>query len=95
MDYMTKLPGVPSSDQIKEGMAFFEGTGPSGQTCGKCIHRGYQRLRSPKWSEDAQDFVERAYRTTACAMFRKLTGDHGPAVSADYHACKYFEAIPK
>ena len=94
-DYMTKLPGVPSSDQVKEGMAFFEGTGPDGKTCGDCKHRGYQRLRSPKWNEEFQNFVEKSYRVTSCAMFKALAGEHGGSVDKDWKACKYFEAKPK
>lgn len=51
-DYMTKLPGIPSSDQVKDGMAFFAGTGPEGKTCGDCKLRGYQRQSSKEtWNE--------------------------------------------
>lgn len=95
MSFMTKLEGVADTDQVKEGMAFFEGTGPEGKTCGGCIHRGYARFRAPKWSEDAKDFVEKSYRVTSCALFKAMSGEHGPSVNKDWKACKYWsEAYP-
>lgn len=36
MSYMTRLKGVPDTDDVKPGMAYFAGTGPIGKTCGKC-----------------------------------------------------------
>lgn len=36
MSYMTRLEGVPDTDDAKPGMAYFAGTGPIGKTCGKC-----------------------------------------------------------
>lgn len=66
-----------------------------GAVCGNCAHRGYSRQSSrgyydPKTNQD----VYRNYRTLACAMFKALTGKHGPAVEADCRACKYFEQKP-
>jgi hypothetical protein len=96
MSYLTKLDGVPDSDQAKPGMAFFAGTGPAGKTCGDCKLRGYSRQSSrPSWNAKAMDYVHRAYRTTACQMFKKLTGIHGPTVKTDWPSCKYFEAKEK
>lgn len=93
MDYMTKLEGVPSTDDAKPGMAHFAGTGPYGETCGKCKHRGLTRQsQNSTWSERLQQNVHKHYRTAQCAMFKKLAGEYGSAVRKDYPACKYFEA---
>jgi len=96
MSFMTKIEGVADTDQAIPGMAFFAGTGPDGKTCGACKHRGLTR-RSQKatYSEQAKDFVHKTYRTTQCAMFKKLAGTHGSAVKKDYPACKYFEPRAK
>jgi hypothetical protein len=94
MDYMTKIDGVPSTDQVKPGMAFFADTGPFGKTCGDCKFRGYHRQREI-WSEDQQTFVTKAYRVQKCEMFRKMAGRHGPDVDKDYLACKFFEEKEK
>lgn len=92
MDYMTKLDGVPSTDDALPGMAFFAATGPGGKTCGDCKHRGLTRTsQRATYSERAKAFVHKSYRTTQCAMFKKLAGSHGSAVKKDYPACKYFE----
>lgn len=96
MSFMTKLDGVPDTDQVKPGMAYFEGTGPAGQTCGKCKHRGYSRISSNgTWSKYTQQIEHRTYRVTSCAKFKALAGEHGPSVDRDWKACKYFEAKPK
>jgi hypothetical protein len=42
---MTRLPGVPDSDDVNEGMAYFANTGPFGKTCDTCAHRGYWRTK--------------------------------------------------
>lgn len=92
MDYMTKLEGVPSKDDAMPGMAYFAGTGPAGKTCAQCKHRGLVReSRKATFSERLQDFVHKSYRTTQCAMFKRLCGDYGAAVKKTYPACKYFE----
>jgi len=46
MDYLTKIPGVPTKDSALPGMAFFSGSGPAGQTCGDCQHRKLHRRAS-------------------------------------------------
>jgi hypothetical protein len=33
MSFMTRIPGVSDRDDIKPGMASFEGSGPIGKTC--------------------------------------------------------------
>lgn len=92
-DTMTRLHGVPSKDDALPGMAFFANTGPHGKTCGDCKHRGLVRQsQKATYSEAAQEFVHKSYRTTQCAMFKKLAGMHGSAVKKDYPACKYFES---
>jgi hypothetical protein len=74
-------------------MAYFANTGPFGRTCGECIHHGYKRVSSKeKWNEYAQAWIAKTYKVTACAMFKRLSGNHGPPVGADNPACKYFEA---
>lgn len=96
MDTMTKLEGVPSRDDALPGMAFFASTGPAGKTCGDCKHRGLVRKsQKATYSETAQEFVHKSYRTTQCSMFKKLAGQHGSAVKKDYPACKYFEPKAK
>lgn len=96
MRYMTKIEGVADTDQAIPGMAFFAGTGPDGKTCGLCKHRGLIRQsQTSTWSEKLQQQVHKTYRTTQCAMFKKLAGVHGAAVKKDYPCCKYFEAKAK
>lgn len=95
MSGMTKLVGVPDSDDVIPGMAYFQGSGPDGKTCGNCAHRGYGRQSANgRWREDLQQFVHNTYRTQACAMFKALAGHHGPAIDAGCKACKYFEQKP-
>jgi len=93
MSYMTKIEGVADTDDCLPGMAFFAGTGPYGKTCGDCKHRGVSReSRKGTWSENLQQIVHKVYRTTQCAMFKKLSGSHGGNVKKEWPACKYFEA---
>jgi len=92
MSYMTKLDGVPDTDNAKPGMAFFEGTGPVDKTCGDCKHRGLTRQsKKAKWSDKLNQLIYKSYRTTQCSMYKKLSGTHGAAVKKYYLACKYFE----
>jgi hypothetical protein len=92
MSYMTKIEGVADSDDVKPGMAFFAGTGPCEKTCGDCKYRGLTRQsQKATYSERSQQFVHKTYRTTQCAMFKKLAGTHGAAVDKNWPACKYFE----
>ncbi len=96
MSFMTKIEGVADTDDAKPGMAFFTGTGPYGKTCGDCRHRGLTRQsQKSTYSERLKEFVHKSYRTTQCAMLKRLSGHHGSAVEADYPACKYFEAKEK
>lgn len=81
------IEGVFSSDRAKPGMAYFEGTGPSGKKCGDCKRRGYMR-RSTRDEN-------RLYRVQGCEKFKSLSGRHGPAVDKDWRACKYFEQREK
>lgn len=97
MGFMTKLDGVPDSDQAIPGMAFFAGAGPVGAVCGDCIHRGYKReSKRGTWNAHLGQMVYRLYRVTKCAMFRKMAGgQHGTDIKKDTPACKFFEAKPK
>lgn len=96
MDHMTKVEGVPSTDDAIPGMAFFANTGPYGKTCGDCKHRGLTRQsQKAVYNEAKQEFVHRSYRTTQCAMFKRLAGEYGTPVKGDYPACKYFEQKAK
>lgn len=96
MSFMTKIEGVADTDDALPGMAFFAGTGPYGKTCGDCKFRGLIReSQKATYNENLQQFVHKSYRTTQCAMFKKLAGNHGTPVKADYPACKYFEAREK
>ena len=73
--HLTVIPGLPCREDIVPGMAHFAGSGPEGETCGGCEHRGVRRGRRV---------------VMACAMFRKLTGRNGPVVACASKACKYF-----
>ena len=86
MSYMTRLEGVPDTDEALPGMAFFAGTGPDGKTCGHCKWRGYYR----------ENKKEKLVRTAGCQLYRKLSGGKdGSPVKKRYPACKYFEQIEK
>ncbi|MCW2228126.1 hypothetical protein [Bradyrhizobium elkanii] len=96
MGIMTRLEGVPDADDALPGMAYFAGTGPYGKTCGECKFRGLIRESSKGiWNENLQQIVHKSYRTTQCAMFKKLAGCHGSPVKKDYRACKYFDEREK
>jgi hypothetical protein len=81
MGTMTKLPGVPDREQAIAGMAFYAGTGPIGQTCGSCLHRGYHRV----------SISGKSTRTLGCHVYKSLTGRHGAAINKLNRSCKYFE----
>jgi hypothetical protein len=82
-------------DITDPGMAFFARTGPFGKTCGDCKFRGYSRRRSYEVFNAATGQTEAVfYRVQACAKFKELTGEHGPAIKGDLLACKYFEKKP-
>lgn len=93
---MVKIDGVPDTEAIRPGMAFFCGTGPAGTKCGDCLHRGYRReSRSGRWDERLQQTIHRSYSVLKCAVFKKMTGRHGADVDSDNPSCKYFEQKPK
>lgn len=96
MSKLTQIEGVPDSESIKPGMAFFCGTGPSDKTCGDCKFRGYYReSRAGKWNAELQQIVHRSYRVQKCEMTRRMSGGkHGADVDADNLCCKYFEPEP-
>lgn len=90
---LTKLPDVPDSADAVPGMAHFAGTGPYGATCGGCVFRGYQRQSlTGVWNARTNDHDFRWYRHPGCAQYKTLIGRHGPTISADNRACKYFQA---
>jgi hypothetical protein len=92
VSFMTRLPGVPDTDEALPGMAFFAGTGPYGKTCGDCKFRGLVReSQRGTWNEKLQQIVHRHYRTTQCSKYKSLAGHHGSPVKEDYPCCKYFE----
>jgi hypothetical protein len=73
-------------------MAHFAGSGPPGMTCGDCAHKGYYRTSgSPRWNAQTNEDEYRTYRSAGCAMFKALTGHHGPAIESTNRSCKYFE----
>lgn len=90
---MVRIEGVPSAEDAKPGMAFFQSTGPVGKTCGDCKHRGYNReSKNGTFNATTGTMTYRSYRVSACSVFRKLAGGtHGPAVDRAWSACKYFE----
>jgi hypothetical protein len=92
---MVEIPGVPTNDQVKPGMAFFAGTGPWDKRCGDCALRGYHYPGPERWSAEQNTFVSRTYKSQGCAMFKKMTGNRGPAVDEMWPSCKYFEQKPK
>src|SRR5215831_11607027 len=92
---LTKIAGVPDSEDIDRarGMAHFPGSGPAGKTCGDCDHRGYSRQsQNVRWNERRNQYEANWYRHAGCEMFKALTCSHGPVISSDNKACKYFEA---
>ena len=91
MNHLTKIPGVPDSSEVRDGMAYFASTGPFDTTCGDCRHRGYWRRLQDRWNERSQQYETRTRFSNGCAMFHRMTGRHGPVVDAMWPSCKYFE----
>jgi len=89
---MTKLPGVPDTDDIRPGMASYLGTGPLGSTCGTCKWMGYFKPGKDKFNKRTEQTVSTRVKTQGCRMFLTLTHRHGPGVKAEWAACKYWEA---
>jgi hypothetical protein len=69
------------------GMAHFAGSGPEREICGNCKHFGYWKRVANKSGQ----FVT-SKRAHGCGKFHELTGVHGPAISKNLYACKYFES---
>jgi hypothetical protein len=91
MSYLTRLPGAPDRDDIKPGMAFYEGTGPAGAFCGNCQHRGYWRAGRTVFNEQTGMLEEKSVHCSGCALFLKFTHRHGPEVKKEWKACKYHQ----
>ena len=71
------------------GQAHFAGTGPDGATCGQCAHLGYWKKIYTSAGEPAH-----AKKSSGCAEFYRLTGEHGPAVPGTALACRHFRPAP-
>jgi hypothetical protein len=91
MSRMTRLPGVPDTDDIRPGMASYYGSGPWGKTCGDCAHRGYFKKGKDKINKKTHLFEDRRVKHNGCHEYLRLTHKHGPKVSEDWAACKYFQ----
>ena len=93
MSYLSKLPGVPDSGDVKPGMAHFEGSGPVGKNCGSCAHRGYWH-KGPDRFNPRTDLIESTeIHSLGCRMFFKFSSRHGPPVKKAWRACKHYEPI--
>jgi hypothetical protein len=90
------LTGTPDEHKLTApGMAYFADTGPFGKTCKDCAFKGYRRTGREKYDPAKNDWVRSVYRCGGCAMFHKLTGRHGPAISGHLRACRYFQQKAK
>lgn len=72
VDFMTKIEGVPGKGDVKAGMAYFSGTGPSGETCGKCAFYGNREFEKKclKYREMAHNWGNNISKTQpACKYF--------------------------
>ena len=72
----------------KPGQAHWAGTGPAGETCGRCGHFGY-------WEQvhnSAGDNVCGRHRAGCCSKFFQLTGKHGAVISRGTGACRHFQS---
>ena len=78
---LTQIDGVPDRNNLIRGVAYFAGTGPASEVCRNCKNYGYVR----------ESRFKNYYHTTACHMFKKLTGKHGPRINKSTPACKYFD----
>ena len=67
------------------GQAHWAGSGPSGATCGDCVHLGYYR-KHVNFNGDATH----TQWTGGCAEFHRLTGKHGPVIRQCAEACRHF-----
>lgn len=87
----TSIEGVPDSSSVRPGMASYLGTGPLGSTCGTCKWMGYFKPGKDKMNKRTNQFVSTRVKTLGCKQFLILTHRHGPAVKAEWAACKYWE----
>jgi hypothetical protein len=63
------------------GMAHFAGTGPSGATCGGCVH----------WDKRDERSLIGKHKPRRCDKFRQLMqGMDGAPIPASTPACKYY-----
>lgn len=83
---------TPQQRRTRPGMAYFANTGPIGKHCADCAFWGYHRERAEKYDPRIGQNVVRKYRHNGCEKYRQMTGTHGPVISRDLAACKYFEA---
>jgi hypothetical protein len=66
------------------GMAYFAGTGPRGETCGKCLYWKYRYLT-------ANGAVA---RSNGCRKYYEMMNSKkGPDILPNLAACKYFQQI--
>ena len=91
MSYLTRLPSVPDRDDVNEGMAFFANTGPFGQACETCEHRGYWRGRKTRFNQHGRRASAKsgfAHRAVKC--FIRLSR-HGTDLTSmkSWRSCKY------
>lgn len=74
-EYLTRIPGQPTLNQVVPGMAHFAGTGPEGAKCGKC-----------EWFKPAK-----AAHKGRCEKYFRLMNHDGELIDTNYDACRYFE----
>jgi hypothetical protein len=77
MSYMTRLAGCFDTDDIKCGMAHFEGTGPAGKSCGDCVHRGYYRKGKDRFNPRTNLIEESSLVHRAAGCFASSPADTG------------------
>jgi hypothetical protein len=95
MRVMTRLPGVPDSDQAKPGMAYFSGTGPAGKTCGDCSFRTYQTKVQVVAGDGTTATVWDTVPAKGCLKYKQMTGRDGPEIKKYYAACREFQEKEK
>jgi hypothetical protein len=86
-NHLTDTPG--SHNITARGMAHFAGTGPAGKHCRDCWFKGYNCHVKNRHG------ISKSSRSEGCEKFYRLTGEHGPAVRGDLHACRHFLERPK
>jgi hypothetical protein len=89
-EYLTKGYSDERERQIKltcVGMASWADEGPFGTVCSECKHWGYHRQHR----NASGDLVKSTFRNGCCALFRLLSGSHGPPVPANTASCRHFQ----